>query len=113
MNYTEEFLAHYGVPGMRWGIRHTREYLRGQRKQRGYRLVNKASKKRAKANRLQEKARNTRYGITDTGRTIWENRQLKAGKAARKAEKAEKKAARWIAKHSEEFNNIRVNDLKR
>lgn len=98
MNETENYLAHHGIIGMRWGVRHTKEYLNARR---GEKLIRTADKKRRKADRLENKARNSRYGITDTGRTVWENRQIKAGKAARKADKAEKKAEKWIAKHGD------------
>ena len=108
----ESDLYHYGVPGMRWGVR--------QNPQKVYlKALNKANKlqKRAfilqeKASNAQEKARKSRYGITDIGRTVWKNRQIKSGKALRKADKASRKAEKWVGKMNRIFTDFPLSAIK-
>lgn len=108
----EEYLAHYGVLGMRWGVRHDprRAYRKATKK--ADKLNKKAAERRQKAEKAQNKARSSSYGITDTGRTIWENRQIKAGKATRKADKATRKAEKWIRKMDTVFADIPLSELE-
>lgn len=108
----ENYLAHYGVLGMKWGIRHDPKKAYQKALKKTDKLQKNAAKKHAKAAKLQKKARTSRYGITDTGRTIWENRQIKAGKANRKADKATRKAERWIRKMNKAFANIPMSELQ-
>lgn len=111
----QPYIEHHGVMGMKWGVRRARYNNQRDQKNRARRkttrLVKSAAKKREKADRLTSKARKSRYGITDTGRTIWENRQLKAGKANRKASRAEAKARRWIDRMDKELSGIPLSEL--
>lgn len=106
-------LAHYGVMGMKWGVRHDpqKAYLKASKKRAHLNAV--ASKKQVKADRARSKARKTRYGITDTGRTIWENRQIKAGRLQRKADKATKRAEKWINSMENVFSQISLDEINR
>lgn len=108
----DDCLAHYGVPGMKWGVRHnlSKAYEKANRKR--IKLQTNAAKKMVKAEKLRNKAERTRYGITDTGRTIWKRRNLKADNAWRKATKATKKAEKWIKEMDKVFSDIPLSELK-
>ena len=112
MTYEEEYLAHYGVLGMRWGVRHDPKGAYQKANRKADKLQKKAAAAHKKASKAQTKARISRYGITDTGRTIWENRQVKAGKLNRKADKATRKAEKWIRNMNKTFADIPLSELR-
>ena len=96
---------------MKWGVRHNpqKAYKKASRKK--AKLQSKALKKVNKAKKLRKKANKTKYGITDTGRTVWERRNLKADRAWRKATKATVKADKWIKSMNRVFSEIPMNEL--
>lgn len=106
-------LQHYGVLGMRWGVRHDRQraYRRASKKR--DRLNAKAAKKQEKADAAMSKARKAPHGATTVGRTIWENKHLKAGKKQYTADKATKKADKWMKAMEQEFAGIPMSELER
>ena len=106
------YLAHYGVLGMKWGVRHDREraYLRATKK--ANRLNAKASDKEEKAQKAREKARGSRYGVTSVGRAVWNRRQLIAGKATHKADKASRRAEKWMESMRDVFSETRLSDIE-
>ena len=108
----EIYLAHYGVLGMKWGVRHDPRSAFTKASNKADKLLIKVMKANERATHAQNKARKTRYGITDTGRTIWERRQIKAGKANRKADKATRKAEKWIRQMNHEFSKITLTEAE-
>lgn len=109
----EIYLAHYGVLGMKWGVRHDPGKAYRKATMKADKLQAKAAKRQDKAAKARNKARTSRYGITDTGRTIWKNRQIKAGKANRKADKATRKAEKWIKQMNKAFADIPMSELEK
>lgn len=108
----DSYLAHYGVVGMRWGVRHDRPKAYRKATKKAEKLTRKAEKREGMASAAREKARKSRYGITSTGRAIWENRQTKAGRLTRKADKATRKAEDWLKAMHETFGEIKLDDIK-
>lgn len=79
-NSTSE-LVHYGVPGMKWGVRRDR-------------AREKAEKYQSKSDKYLEKGMNRRY-LTDIGYTMRKNELMKARKYGKKAAKYNKKADKY------------------
>lgn len=99
-------LAHYGVLGMRWGIRKdpqkayeraNKKYSRLKRK--GIALAKKASKKELKA---------------FAGKRDWDSyskKMAKVQKLKRKAVRIDRKANKWLEAMSREFKNIPISNF--
>ena len=88
-------LYHYGVLGMKWGVRRNPSKAYSKATAKASRLTGKYIKKVSKANEYNKSARSKgRTYLTEIGRGITENRMKKAVKLDRKAEKARKKAVK-------------------
>lgn len=74
-------LVHYGVPGMKWGVRRDR-------------AREKANKYQAKSDKYLDKGMNRKY-LTDIGYTMRKNELMKARKYGKKAAKYNKKADKY------------------
>lgn len=109
--YSEEYLQHYGVLGMKWGIRRgnaSEAYARSARK--AQRLKNKYQKQNVKAAKKDLKATKAlgRHGFSKN----YAKASTKAAKAHYKAAKTQKKLAKWEKHMSKEFANVKVKDIK-
>lgn len=99
-------LYHYGVLGMKWGVRRNPSKAYSKATAKASRLTGKYIKKVSKANEYNKSARSKgRTYLTEIGRGITENRMKKAVKLDRKAEKARKKAFKWNEKMVKAFRN--------
>lgn len=94
---TSDELWHYGVKGMKWGVRRDLAKARRKANAKTERLRASAKKKRAKAKKADEllKKRTQKRPITEIHRGLQENAFNKANKAKWRADKAEKKLAKW------------------
>lgn len=91
-----ERLEHYGVLGMKWGVRHnpTKAFRKANRKM--TRLDRRATKKRAKARRI-------KYS--------WLASEKKINKRYRKADRAVYKAAKWYQKVSKTLGDEKASTM--
>ena len=105
-------LYHYGVLGMKWGVRRNPSKAYSKATVKASRLTGKYIKKVSKANKYDAAARSKgRTYLTEIGRGMTENRMKKAVKLDRKAEKARKKAVKWNEKMAKAFKNTDVSKV--
>ena len=99
-------LYHYGVLGMKWGVRRgsaSKAYAKASKKL--SKMDAKINKSQRKANKKLAKAQRAAYGWSTRSaeKTKW-----KAGRAQYKTDKKMKKAAKWINKMEETFKDTDV-----
>ena len=105
-------LYHYGVLGMKWGVRRNPSKAYSKATAKASRLTGKYIKKVSKANKYNTAARSKgRKYLTEIGRGMTENRMKKAVKLDRKAEKARKKAIKWNEKMAKAFKNTDISKI--
>lgn len=89
-------LYHYGVLGMKCGVKRNPGAAYTKATSKSSRLVNQYINKSSRANSYNENARSReRRYITEIGRGVTERQIKKAVKLDHKAEKARKKAVNW------------------
>ena len=101
----EEYLAHYGVIGMKWGVRKNpqRAYQKASKKY--DKLEKKANKSLDKAGKYNRKR--TRYSIGNIGNY----NEAQAKRSYDKAVKRTKRAAKWMKAMKKEFANQNIVNL--
>lgn len=111
MNQNE--LKHYGVLGMKWGVRHNPSRAFRKASRRARRLDKKALRKEVKADKLAYKADKKMIRATSE-RQYKKARQLEfdAKKAKLKASRVKRKSANWERRMARAFYNVSISDIK-
>ena len=112
-------LYHYGVAGMKWGVRRgnvSRAYAKAARKanklEKKYIKTNmKAAKLEVKAAKALRKAGGFSVGVDTKRNNKAVRMQGKAAKMTYKAAKLQKKHAKWVKAMSKTFANTNVKDI--
>ena len=107
--YNQDELAHYGVVGMKWGVRkgnYTKAYKKATKKAgKLEKKYNKANAKAAKAN-----AKMSKNSTFKSNKKLLK-RMRKAHKLSAKAAKAELRGAKWTAKMEQTFKGVKISDI--
>lgn len=116
--YSDEYLQHYGVLGMRWGVRKgnasqafARSAKKAQRLEKRYnKKADKAVKRQAKAEKQLSKV-HTVFGHNPKRARRALKAQSKAARANIKATKAQNKIIKWEDNMAKEFANVKIKDI--
>ena len=103
-NYNEQdYLAHYGVLGMKWGVRHDpqRAYERASKK------LNRLSRKsdRAYDKMTRQRKKSERAAAVGMGNRSRGDHARKAGNYKRRAMRYAKRGSKWLKAMEREFAN--------
>lgn len=113
------YLEHYGVLGMKWGVRKNPQRAYSKSISKLGALDAKASKKRFKAEQKLAKAEKKLYKAERTGsdskyaKLNRQGRKLKAKSAKLnfKAAKYEKRARKWVSQMNKTFEGVKISDV--
>lgn len=100
------YLSHYGVLGMKWGVRHDPKKAYSRATKKFNRLASKSDKAMDKSGKQRHKAeRKAALGMGSKGRA---RHARLAGKYKRKAMRNANRASKWLKSMEKEFSNQSV-----
>lgn len=106
----EDYLAHYGVIGMRWGVRHDRQKAYRKAEKKLNKLNSKSEKQSEKAEK--HRAKSERKAAIGMGSNERARQARLAGKYSRQSEKTSQKAEKWLKSMEDVFSETPVSKLK-
>lgn len=101
----QDYLAHYGVLGMKWGVRHDPQKAYQKASKKFNKLEKKANKSLEKAGKYNRKQK--RYSLGNIGNY---NEDM-AKRSYDRAERRTKRAAKWMKSMKKEFSKQSVISL--
>ena len=105
-------LCHYGVLGMKWGVRRNPSKAYAKASKKANRLTEQALKANLKSAKLRKKSLPHLIAPSDSrGYTKAVNAQLKANKLEIKSAKLSKKYNKWINSMEKAFSEVKISDI--